>query len=50
VLTINRKHFIRLHLINPDHGGLIGSTQDADFAVLAHRIHEMLQQQPNMAG
>jgi hypothetical protein len=45
LLTLNRKHFIRLHQQQQDHCGIIACTVDADFPGLAHRIHEALETQ-----
>ncbi len=42
VLTLNRKHFIRLHHERPDHAGIIVSTFDPDFASLAQRIDQAI--------
>jgi hypothetical protein len=42
VLTFNRKHFMRLHRINPDHHGIIVCTEDADFEALAIRIDDAI--------
>lgn len=42
VLTLNRKHFIHLHHMNPGHGGIVACTVDADFGGQARRIHEAL--------
>lgn len=39
VLTMNRRHFIRLHDASPEHGGIIVCTFDPSFAALAERIH-----------
>jgi hypothetical protein len=39
LLTLNRKHFIRLHGANPKHFGIIVCTFDPDFVGQAHRIH-----------
>jgi len=39
LLTLNRKHFIRLHAANNYHSGIVVCTQDNDFVGLAHRIH-----------
>ena len=39
VLTLNRRHFIRLHQTAPDHSGMIVCTYDPDFEALANRIH-----------
>ncbi len=40
VLTLNRKHFIRLHHEGKDHCGIVVCTLDIDFVGLAQRIHE----------
>lgn len=50
LLTINRKHFIRLHTQQPDHFGIVICTLDADFSALAHRIHLALRSQPDLSG
>jgi hypothetical protein len=50
LLTINRKHFIRLHRQKPDHTGIIVCTFDLDFAALAQRIHDALAAQSDMNG
>lgn len=42
VLTLNRKHFIRLHQEDPDHAGIICCTFDPDFTAQAERIHAAL--------
>jgi hypothetical protein len=42
LLTLNRKHFIRMHLAGIPHGGLIACTFDADFLSQAARIHDRL--------
>lgn len=43
LLTINRKHFIRLHNQGAKHSGIIVCTFDPDFDALAQRIHESLE-------
>jgi len=45
VVTYNRKHFIHLHRQQQEHCGIIVCSVDADFAALALRIHEALQEQ-----
>lgn len=42
VLTLNRKHFVRLHATQPGHTGIIVCTFDPDFVAQARRIHETL--------
>jgi Domain of unknown function (DUF5615) len=43
VLTLNRKHFVRLHQSNVLHNGIIVCTYDPDFDGQARRIHHELQ-------
>jgi Domain of unknown function (DUF5615) len=50
VVTLNRRHFIRLHSTVPAHAGIVVCTFDPDFAALAQRIHTALETQPQMAG
>src|SRR3954451_10969441 len=50
LVTLNRRHFIRLHEEQPDHGGIIVCTFDPDFASQARRIHDSLEGQEPLAG
>lgn len=50
LLTLNRKHFIRLHNEKLDHSGIIVCTFDPDFVGQAGRIHTAIQDQQNMAN
>jgi len=50
LLTINRKHFIRLHREGIPHAGIIVCTLDVDFAGLAERIHHALEAEKQLAG
>lgn len=43
LLTLNRKHFIKLHNSNSDHIGSIVCTFDPDFASLATRVDESIK-------
>ncbi len=45
LLTINRKHFKRLHAMDSNHFGIVACTFDANFVALAQRIHAALEQQ-----
>ncbi len=40
LLTLNRKHFIRLYERRSDHAGVIACTFDSNFTALAQRIDE----------
>ncbi|MGH7127265.1 MAG: DUF5615 family PIN-like protein, partial [Planctomycetaceae bacterium] len=44
LITLNRKHFIRLHQQRPDHAGIIVCTVDPDFSGQAGRIDDALQE------
>jgi predicted nuclease of predicted toxin-antitoxin system len=50
LITLNRKHFVRLHQARSDHAGIIVCTFDPDFTALAQRIHAALEAQPQLAG
>ena len=50
VLTLNRRHFIRLHHEHPDHAGIITCTVDSDFLRLAGRIHEAVEAAGDLTG
>src|SRR5919108_1909959 len=43
VLTLNRKHFIRLHAIQSQRAGIIVCTFDPDFIEQAERIHAAIE-------
>jgi hypothetical protein len=42
VITINRRDFIRLHALRPEHTGIVVCTQDADIEGQARRIHAII--------
>jgi len=50
VLTLNRKHFIRLHNQQPDHAGIVVCTFDPDFVGQASRIHVAVGSVPGLNG
>jgi predicted nuclease of predicted toxin-antitoxin system len=50
LLTLNRKHFIRLHQTGCPHPGIVVCTLDLDFARQASRIHEAMRNSPSLAG
>src|SRR5207248_6994560 len=49
LLTLNRKHFMKLHANDDDHSGIVVCTQDNDFVGLASRIHAAVGNEP-MSG
>ena len=50
LLTLNRRHFIRLHLQDARHSGIIVCSLDLNFTALATAIHVVVQQEPSPAG
>lgn len=50
VLTLNRKHFIRLHRKAVGHAGIIVCTLDPDFKGQAHRIQAAISAQSKLIG
>jgi hypothetical protein len=45
LLTLNRRHFIRLHQQKKPHAGIFACTFDPDFILFAARIDEALQEE-----
>jgi hypothetical protein len=43
LVTLNRKHFIHLHRLRPDHAGIIACTFDPDFVRLARWIDAAIE-------
>jgi len=50
LLTLNRRHFVRLHLDGAEHSGIVTCTYDPDFPGQAQRIHKELEQAPRLVG
>lgn len=50
VLTLNRKHFFRLHRLRPAHAGIVACTYDPDFVAQAQRIDATLAGVADLAG
>ena len=50
LLTLNRRHFIRLHSERPEHSGILVCSFDTDFAAMASRIHVAIDAQPTLSG
>ncbi|HHH41999.1 MAG TPA: hypothetical protein ENK56_08360 [Chloroflexi bacterium] len=50
VLTLNRKHFIRLHLAQSDHAGIIVCSYDPDFTRLAGQIDAAIRDESSLQG
>jgi hypothetical protein len=50
LLTLNRKHFIRLHEAKPEHSGIIACTLDINFSRLADQISSACQKNEPLQG
>lgn len=50
LLTINRRHFVRLHERTPRHSGIVVCSLDLDFPGQAGRISEALERHGSVAG
>jgi Domain of unknown function (DUF5615) len=50
VLTLNRRHFIRLHNLQPDHAGIIVCKADDDLARMAANINEAISSLATLTG
>jgi len=50
VLTLNRKHFIRLHRERPEHWGIIVCAFDPDFPGQSERIDAAIKREPRLKG
>jgi hypothetical protein len=50
ILTLNRRHFIRLHQQQPAHEGIIVCTFDPNFASLAARIDTVLRSHAELSS
>lgn len=50
VLTLNRKHFVRLHQSSSDHSGIVVCSFDLDFDGQAERIRAAFGAQSSLAG
>ena len=50
VLTQNRRDFMRLHRLQPDHTGIIVCTDDQNLERLATRIHQAISGEESLKG
>jgi hypothetical protein len=50
VLTLNRRHFRRLHVQVPAHAGIVVCKSDTDFLAMAARIHLAVVSAGNLRG
>jgi predicted nuclease of predicted toxin-antitoxin system len=50
IVTLNRKHFVKLHQQSTEHAGIIVCTVDVDFVALARRIDAAVTQEADLRG
>ncbi|MBA4379477.1 MAG: hypothetical protein C0393_02115 [Anaerolinea sp.] len=50
LLTLNRRHFIRLHQHKKSHAGILVCTFDPDFIIFAARIDKAIQSKSDLSG
>jgi len=50
VLTLNRRHFVRLHQADPHYHGIIACTFDADLSALAARVDVAARHRESLSG
>lgn len=50
VVTLNRRHFVRLHMNSAAHAGIVACTFDRDVTALARRIHDAVQTGSDLTG
>jgi hypothetical protein len=50
LLTINRRHFFKLHAVDPNHTGIIACTFDPDFQRQAAAIHSAIGAAVDLKG
>ena len=50
VLTLNRRDFIKLHSLRPEHAGILICTQDPDTLGQAQRVHEVITSNRSLVG
>ena len=50
LLTLNRRHFIKLHSRNASHAGIIVCSYDPDYAAQAQRIHDATETAAGLPG
>ena len=50
LLTLNRRHFVRLHQSSSEHSGIIVCSQDLDYSGQARRIHEAVRSHSDLSN
>lgn len=50
LLTMNRRHFIRLHDLSPEHAGIVVCTFDPNFVALAERVDAAVTGKDSLHG
>ena len=50
VVTLNRRHFVRMHETEPSHAGIIVCSLDLDFEAQAARVNEAVAARESLVG
>lgn len=50
ILTNDRRDYVRLHMRQPEHAGIVICTYDPDVEQLAQRIHDAISAYDSLAG
>ena len=50
LITLNRRHFIKLHCENSNHEGIIVCKFDPDFEKQSERVHKAINETTSLAG
>lgn len=50
VITLNRRHFVRLHMASANHAGIVVCSFDPDFDGQAERVRNTISQQSSLVG
>ena len=50
LLTLNRRHFVKLHQAKPVHSGIIVCAVDSDFRAQAMRVHAAIEEIDSLPG
>ncbi|MFM8634719.1 MAG: DUF5615 family PIN-like protein [Planctomycetia bacterium] len=50
LITLNRRHFVKLHGDSPKHSGIVVCTTDSDFVALAARIDAAVRTAASLPG
>ncbi len=50
LLTLNRKHFVKLHSMELSHSGIVVCSFDHDYQGLARRVHDIISKEADLTN